>query len=49
MTGGTASAAKAIAQTVGIHPSWVWAELLPDDKLKLVKELKSEYGPIAMV
>ncbi|KAI9743696.1 MAG: hypothetical protein M1818_003012 [Claussenomyces sp. TS43310] len=49
ITGGTASAASAVAQAVGIHPSWVWAELLPEAKLEFINSMKAQHGPITMV
>lgn len=39
--------AHAIAAEAGID--LVYAELMPEDKLTIVKKLKSEYGAVAMV
>jgi Cd2+/Zn2+-exporting ATPase len=47
LTGDNRRVAEALARRVGIDE--VHAELLPEDKLRLVAELRSRYGPIAMV
>jgi Zn2+/Cd2+-exporting ATPase len=47
LTGDQKETAKAIAQETGID--LVFSELLPDEKLHIVKKLKEEYGTIAMV
>lgn len=47
LTGDQELTAQAIAEEAGID--LVYAELMPEDKLTIVKKLKSEYGAIAMV
>ncbi|WGU94278.1 heavy metal translocating P-type ATPase [Paenibacillus dendritiformis] len=47
LTGDQERTAQAIAAEAGIE--LVFAELMPEDKLTIVKKLKSEYGAIAMV
>ncbi|TDL57888.1 cadmium-translocating P-type ATPase [Paenibacillus dendritiformis] len=47
LTGDQERTAQAIAAESGID--LVFAELMPEDKLTIVKKLKSEYGAIAMV
>ncbi|MFD3272113.1 heavy metal translocating P-type ATPase [Paenibacillus dendritiformis] len=47
LTGDQERTAQAIAAEAGID--LVFAELMPEDKLTIVKKLKSEYGAIAMV
>jgi Cd2+/Zn2+-exporting ATPase len=47
LTGDNRRAAAAVGETVGVDE--VFAELLPEDKLKLIKDLEAKYGPVAMV
>ncbi len=47
LTGDNEIVAQAIAQQVGI--SKYYADLMPEDKLTIVKELGEKYGPVAMV
>lgn len=47
LTGDNDETAKAIASKVGIEE--VYAELLPADKVKVIKTLQERYGSIAMV
>ncbi|WP_282935222.1 heavy metal translocating P-type ATPase [Paenibacillus sp. RC67] len=47
LTGDQRQTAQAIAQEAGIDK--VYAELLPEHKVSLVKQLRHEYGSIAMV
>ncbi|WP_091176562.1 heavy metal translocating P-type ATPase [Paenibacillus sp. 1_12] len=47
LTGDQAQTAHAIAKELGIE--WVYADLLPEDKVSRIKELKQIYGTIAMV
>ncbi len=47
LTGDNRVTAEAIARTVGIDE--VYAELLPEDKVKKVEELVGRYGTVAMV
>src|SRR5207344_2232163 len=47
LTGDNASVANAIAKEVGVDE--VHAELLPENKLQLVRDLQTKYGPIAMI
>lgn len=46
LTGDQDVTAQAIAKEAGIER--VYAELLPEDKLRIMKELKDEYGSVAM-
>src|SRR3546814_12773255 len=47
LTGDNRVTAEAIAREVGIDE--VHAELLPEDKLKIVEQLETRYGAVAMV
>lgn len=47
LTGDNQRVAQAIAQQVGVDT--FYADLLPADKLALIKDLKTKYGPVAMV
>lgn len=47
LTGDNRRAAQAVADVVGVDE--VRAELLPEDKLRIIKELEEKYGPVAMV
>lgn len=47
LTGDNATTAHAIAQQVGVDE--VHAGMLPDEKLKAIKALETQYGPTAMV
>ncbi len=47
LTGDSQSAADKVAQTLGIEA--VYAELLPEGKLNVIRELQAQYGPVAMV
>ncbi|OGO04611.1 MAG: cadmium-translocating P-type ATPase [Chloroflexi bacterium RBG_13_56_8] len=47
LTGDNPMIAKGLAQKAGIDE--YWAELLPEDKVRVVEELRTLYGPIAMV
>lgn len=47
LTGDNESTAKAKGHEIGV--SDVQAELMPEDKLKYIKELRSDYGKVAMV
>ena len=47
LTGDQEVTAQAIAKEAGIDR--FYAELLPEDKLHIMKELKAEYGSVAMV
>ena len=47
LTGDNKRAAQAIAAQVGVDE--FYAELLPQDKVRLLKELELKYGPVAMV
>lgn len=47
LTGDQEVTAQAIAKEAGIDR--FYAELLPEDKLRIMKELKAEYGSVAMV
>lgn len=47
LTGDNQETAYSMAQAVGIHE--VHAELLPEDKLHLIRQLQQRYGTVAMV
>ena len=47
LTGDSQSTARRIADELGVDD--VRAELLPDDKLRIVEELRRQFGPVAMV
>ena len=47
LTGDNERCAKAIAAQAGVDE--YYAQLLPEDKVKVVKELKEKYGSVAMV
>ena len=47
LTGDSQRVAQAIAETAGVDE--FYAELLPEDKLRLLKEVSARYGPVAMV
>ncbi|BAZ38836.1 cobalt-transporting P-type ATPase [Calothrix sp. NIES-4101] len=47
LTGDNQLAAQNIAQKLGITE--VYAELLPEDKVRIIKQLKKEYGDVTMV
>jgi Cd2+/Zn2+-exporting ATPase len=47
LTGDHAQVAEAIARQAGVDE--VQADLMPEDKLRIVRELSARYGPVAMV
>jgi len=47
LTGDNQRAAQTIAAEAGVDD--FYAELLPQDKVRLLKELEAKYGPVAMV
>jgi len=47
LTGDNRRAAQAVAEQVGLDE--VYAELLPEDKLRIIHELENQYGPVCMV
>jgi Cd2+/Zn2+-exporting ATPase len=47
LTGDNARTARAIATQAGLDD--FYADLLPEDKVRLVKEIKEKWGPLAMV
>lgn len=49
LTGDNAGAARAVASEVGIAPSDVLAEVMPEDKVDAVKRLQAEGKVVAMV
>ncbi|MEV7685754.1 heavy metal translocating P-type ATPase [Streptomyces bungoensis] len=49
LTGDNRSVAEAVARTVGIDPGDVYAEVLPEDKVEVVRRLQGEGRAVAMV
>ncbi|MGQ4647222.1 heavy metal translocating P-type ATPase [Lyngbya aestuarii] len=47
LTGDNASTAESIAKATGIEQ--VYAELLPEDKVSVIRQLQRQYGAVAMV
>lgn len=47
LTGDQTRTAQAIAQELGIE--WVYADLLPENKVDRIKELRQKFGSVAMV
>lgn len=47
LTGDNKRAAQSVAEAVGVDE--VYAELLPEQKLKLIEELEAKFGPVLMV
>jgi Cd2+/Zn2+-exporting ATPase len=47
LTGDNETVARQIATAAGVDE--VYAELLPEDKVRVVKEVEEKYGPVAMV
>jgi Cd2+/Zn2+-exporting ATPase len=47
LTGDNQATAQSVAETVGIDR--VYADLLPEDKLHLIRKLQQQYGAVAMV
>jgi len=47
LTGDNASTAESIAKVTGIEQ--VYAELLPEDKVSVIRKLQQQYGTVAMV
>lgn len=47
LSGDNQGTAQAVASATGIDQCW--AELLPEDKVRLVEELAQRYGPVAIV
>ena len=47
LTGDNERVAQAIAKTVGVDA--FYADLMPEDKVRLTQELEARYGPVAMV
>lgn len=47
LTGDNRHVAQAISKELGVDGCY--AELLPEDKLRIINQLKSEYGPVCMV
>jgi Cd2+/Zn2+-exporting ATPase len=47
LTGDNERVAQAIAKTVGVDA--FYADLMPEDKVRLTQELEAQYGPVAMV
>jgi len=47
LTGDNQGTAQAVARATGVDQ--FWAELLPEDKVRLVQELGRQFGPVAMV
>ncbi|MFB7507079.1 heavy metal translocating P-type ATPase [Streptomyces broussonetiae] len=49
LTGDNRTVAEAVARTVGIDPAHVYAEVLPEDKVDVVRRLRNEGRAVAMV
>ncbi|MEV7812025.1 heavy metal translocating P-type ATPase [Streptomyces flaveolus] len=49
LTGDNRAVAEAVARTVGIDPEHVFAEVLPEDKVDVVRRLQREGRSVAMV
>ncbi|MFJ4323550.1 heavy metal translocating P-type ATPase [Streptomyces tricolor] len=49
LTGDNRTVAEAVARTVGIDPAQVFAEVLPEDKVDVVRRLQCEGRSVAMV
>ncbi|MEU4996512.1 heavy metal translocating P-type ATPase [Streptomyces sp. NPDC021622] len=49
LTGDNRAVAEAVAQAVGIDPDAVYAEVLPEDKVDVVRRLRGEGKVVAMV
>ncbi|WEO97302.1 heavy metal translocating P-type ATPase [Streptomyces sp. FXJ1.172] len=49
LTGDNRTVAEAVARTVGIDPAQVYAEVLPEDKVDVVRRLRDEGRTVAMV
>uniref|UniRef100_UPI0015F08F43 HAD-IC family P-type ATPase n=1 Tax=Streptomyces sp. WELS2 TaxID=2749435 RepID=UPI0015F08F43 len=49
LTGDNRTVAEAVAETVGIDPGNVYAEVLPEDKVDVVRRLQGEGRAVAMV
>jgi Cd2+/Zn2+-exporting ATPase len=49
LTGDSRGAARTIAAELGINSDEVRAELLPEDKVTAIEDLRRQYGPVAMV
>ena len=47
LTGDAQSGAEAVAKATGIHE--VYARLLPDDKIRILKSLRKKYGPVMFI
>jgi Cd2+/Zn2+-exporting ATPase len=47
LTGDNRRVAKAIAMQAGVDE--VYADLLPEDKVRIIKEIKTHFGPVVMV
>ncbi len=47
LTGDNPRVARAIAHELGVDA--VYAELMPEDKVRIIKEIEDEVGPVAMV
>ncbi|GAB7356237.1 hypothetical protein MBLNU459_g7054t2 [Dothideomycetes sp. NU459] len=49
LTGASQKSADTIAQTLNISHEWVWADLLPHGKVKILEDVKKQYGHVCMV
>jgi Cd2+/Zn2+-exporting ATPase len=49
LTGDSLASARLVAQQAGIAPDDVYAELLPEDKVRVVRELAARHKGVAMV
>ncbi len=49
VTGDTKKSARHVAAAVGISPKWTFASCLPTDKVRILNQINTRHGPVAMV
>lgn len=49
VTGASRESTIDIAKALNIDPTWVWTDLLPNEKTAALENIKRKYGPIAVV